>query len=95
MTHKDPTKDECRYCANTGWFYGDSDLGLCGCWHGGRRSMLNDLLAPNQEVSAKLAELEGREPDPEGRIHFAAVFWITAVAQQQGIKSIEESKDDS
>lgn len=27
-------ESECRYCANTGWFYGTEELGPCGCSHG-------------------------------------------------------------
>ncbi|TPI86385.1 site-specific DNA-methyltransferase [Mesorhizobium sp. B2-8-9] len=31
---------ECDYCGNSGWFYGDADLGMpCGCPHGDRHAV--------------------------------------------------------
>lgn len=39
---------ECRYCANTGWFYGDSELGYCGCAFGKMREELTSTTGQTQ-----------------------------------------------
>ena len=38
--------NECRYCADTGWFYGMKDLGPCGCPLGDKHASksIDDLL---------------------------------------------------
>jgi hypothetical protein len=54
----------------------------------GRRDVLNAILALNPEVSALLAKLHKRDPDPEGRLPFDVVVWVTAVAEQLGIEPL-------
>jgi dihydrofolate reductase (trimethoprim resistance protein) len=61
---------ECRYCANTGWFYGTPDLGLCGCSHGKLREELagrnntpervQELLVANNALLSRARLAEGR-----------------------------------
>ena len=36
--------EECRYCADTGWFYGDKDLGPCNCPLGDQHAPVVDLI---------------------------------------------------
>lgn len=43
---------ECRYCANTGWFYGDPDLTFCGCAFG----KLREELSASPIIDAKVAD---------------------------------------
>ncbi|WP_292234622.1 DNA methyltransferase [Mesorhizobium sp.] len=47
---------ECRYCANTGWFYGDKDLGPCGCPHGDQHA---EAVPVNSTDSGMFKELLG------------------------------------
>jgi hypothetical protein len=58
----------------------------------GRRDILNALLAPNPAIAAKIAKWAEppHDPDPEGRLPFDVALWITEVAEQLGIKSLEE-----
>lgn len=56
----------------------------------GQRDLLNSLLALNPAAEAKLAALHGRDADGEGKLPFDATFWITAVAEQLGIKTLDE-----
>jgi hypothetical protein len=51
----------------------------------GRRDILNAILAPNPTINAKLAKWSEREPDPDGRLSFDVVLWVTEVAAQLGI----------
>lgn len=44
---------ECRYCANTGWFYSDPELGACGaCEVGALRNEVSDLKAQIARLKA-------------------------------------------
>lgn len=56
----------------------------------GQRDLLNSLLALNPAAENKLAALHGREANAEGQPPFDAVFWITQVADQLGIKPLDE-----
>jgi hypothetical protein len=60
----------------------------------GRRDMLNAVLALNPAVSAKVAGFAERAPDPQGRIPWEVALWVTEVAEQLGIKSVEELAED-
>lgn len=60
----------------------------------GRRDMLNAILALNPAVAAKVARFAEREPDPEGRLPFDVVLWVTEVATQLGIEPREEGAAD-
>lgn len=53
----------------------------------GQRDLLNALLAPNPEVSAKFAKMCNCDPDVHGRMTIDTAFWITEVAVQLGITS--------
>ena len=68
----------------------------------GQRDMLNAILAINPHVAKRLHDIRhiGEEPAPPftneaGQIPFDVVFWVTEVAEQQGIKSLEEMADDA
>jgi hypothetical protein len=56
----------------------------------GQRDLLNAILEPNPRVAAKLADFSERAADPEGRLPFDVVLWVTEVADQLGIKPKEE-----
>lgn len=55
----------------------------------GQRALLNTLLSLNPELEKKLADVSGREACSEGKLPFDAVFWVTGVAEQLGIKARE------
>lgn len=59
----------------------------------GRRDMLNAILALNPAAAASLAKVEERTPDPYGRLPFDVVFWVTTVADQLGIKTLDEMQE--
>lgn len=61
----------------------------------GRRDMLNAILALNPAVAAKVARFAEREPDPEGRLPFDVVLWVTEVATQLGIEPREDGAADA
>lgn len=61
----------------------------------GQRDILNALLEPNPAVQSKLARWAEKEPDPLGRMPFDVALWITEVAAQLGIKSVEELAEDA
>ena len=50
---------ECRYCANTGWFYGDPDLEtFCGCAFGAvREDALSCLSTPSPEQAKEKGDV--------------------------------------
>lgn len=62
---------------------------LGGSYDRGRRDMLNALLALNPYVAGRLALLKEEKPDPEGRLPFDVVFWVTEVAARLGIEPVE------
>lgn len=60
----------------------------------GRRDVLNAILALNKDAAAGLAALHERESDPDGKLPFDVVYWVTFVAGQLGIaERIEEGAD--
>lgn len=78
---------KCPDCYGTG-HYGETLQPFTAVHDRGRRDMLNALLSPNPSVAAKVAELmdEGGAPNPEGKLPFVVVLWITSVADQLGIE---------
>jgi len=60
----------------------------------GRRDMLNAILALNPAASATVARWKERAPDPDGKIPFDVALWVTEVAAQLGIASVEELAND-
>lgn len=63
----------------------------------GRRDMLNAILALNPHAAKRLHDIRhiGEDAPPPftntaGQIPFDVVFWVTEVADQLGIKSLEE-----
>ncbi len=58
----------------------------------GRRDILNALLALNPTVAERLRVLKAEgEPNPEGKLPFDVVFWVTSVAEQLGIEPREDT----
>lgn len=54
---------ECRYCANTGWFYGDPGLEtFCGCSFGEVRK---DASSPAPQPSGPVEALEKASPETQ------------------------------
>lgn len=78
-----------------GWSYKDRDEQMAKMkmarefvegYDQGQRALLNALLSLNPELEKRLADLSEREPCPEGKLPFDAVFWVTGVAEQLDIK---------